>query len=57
MGLIKIRRMRSAGHVARIDKKNEYGILVIWSEGRRALGKPRRRRMDNFKMDHIHILR
>jgi hypothetical protein len=49
---IKSRRMRWAGHVARKgDKKNAYGILVRNLEGKRPLGKPRRRWLDNIKMD------
>jgi hypothetical protein len=41
---IKSRRMRLAGHVARMgEKRNAYRILVGKPEGRRALGRPRRR--------------
>jgi hypothetical protein len=50
--MIKSRRMRWAGHVARIrTKRNAYRILVGKPEGRRTLGRPRRRREDNIKMD------
>jgi hypothetical protein len=50
--LIKSRRTRWAGHVARIGKKrNAYMILVGKPEGKRSLGKPRRRWVDNIKMD------
>jgi hypothetical protein len=46
------RRMRWAGHVARIgEKRNAYKILVGKPEGKRALGRPRRRWVDNIKMD------
>jgi hypothetical protein len=50
--MIKSRRMRWAGHVARIgEKKNEYRILVGKLEGKRPLGRPRRRWVNNIKMD------
>jgi hypothetical protein len=42
--LIKLRRMRWAGHVARMGKKrNAYRVLVGKPEGKRSLGRPRRR--------------
>jgi hypothetical protein len=48
----KSRRMRWAGHVARMDDgRGAYRILVGRPEGRRPLGRPRRRREDNIKMD------
>jgi hypothetical protein len=44
--------MRWAGHVARIgDRRNAYRILVGKPEERRPLGRPRRRWMDNIKID------
>jgi hypothetical protein len=51
--MMKSRRMRWAGHVARMveDKKNAYRILVGKPEGKRPLGKPRRRWVNNIKMD------
>jgi hypothetical protein len=50
--VIKSRRMRWAGHVARIgEKRNAYTILVGTPEGKRPLGRPRRRWLDNIKMD------
>jgi hypothetical protein len=50
--MIKSRRMRWAGHVARKGaKRNAYRILVGNPEGKRTLGRPRLRRMDNIKMD------
>jgi len=50
--VIKSRRMRWAGHVARIsEKRGEYRILVGKPEGRRPLGRPRRRWVDNIRMD------
>jgi hypothetical protein len=48
----KSRRMRWAGHVARMGKKRgAYRILVGRPEGRRPLGRPRHRWEDNIKMD------
>jgi hypothetical protein len=45
-------RMSWAGHVARMgEKRNAYKILVGNPEGKRPLGRPRRRWVDNIKMD------
>jgi hypothetical protein len=50
--MIKSRRMIWAGHVARMGAKvNAYRILVGEPGGKRPLGRPRRRWVDNFKMD------
>jgi hypothetical protein len=50
--ITKSRRMRWAGHVARMEeKRNVYRLLVGKSEGKRPLGRPRRRWIDNIKMD------
>ena len=50
--VIKSRRMRLAGHVARMgDVRRVYRVLVWKPEGRRPLGKPRRRWVDNIRMD------
>jgi hypothetical protein len=50
--MIKSRRMRWAGHLARMgEKRNEYRILVGMPEGKRPLGRPRRRWVDIIKMD------
>jgi hypothetical protein len=52
--MIKSRRMRMrwAGHVARMgERRNVYRILVGNPEGKRPLGRPRRRWVDNIKMD------
>jgi hypothetical protein len=50
--IIKSRRMRWAGHVARMgEKKNAYRLLVGKPEGKRPLGRPRRRWVDNIRMD------
>jgi hypothetical protein len=50
--MIKSRRMRWAGHVARMgETRNAYRILVGKPEGKRILGRPRRRWVDNIKID------
>jgi hypothetical protein len=50
--MIKLRRMRRAGHVARMGKKtNACSISVGKPEGKRPLGRPRRKWVDNIKMD------
>jgi hypothetical protein len=54
--MIKSRRMRWAEHVARMgEKRNMYRLLVGKPEGKRLLGRPRYRRMDNIKMDLLEI--
>jgi hypothetical protein len=54
--IIKSRRMRWAGYVARMgEKRNVYRLLVGKPEGRRPLGRPRRRWIDNIKMDLLEI--
>ncbi|KAJ4428760.1 hypothetical protein ANN_25753 [Periplaneta americana] len=46
------RRFRWAGHVARMGEfRNAYRVLVGRPEGKRPLGRPRRRWEDNIKMD------
>ena len=50
--VIKSRRMRWAGHVARMgEERGVYRVLVGKPEGRRPLGIPRRRWVDNIRMD------
>jgi hypothetical protein len=50
--VIKSRRMRWAGHVARMrEGRGAYRILVGRPEGRIPLGRPRRGWKDNIKMD------
>jgi hypothetical protein len=47
--VIKARRMRWAGHVARMGEvRGAYSILVGRPEWRRPLGRPRRRWEDNI---------
>jgi len=50
--VIKSRRMRWARHVARIGEEREvYIVLVRNPEGKRPLGRPRRRWVDNIRKD------
>jgi len=50
--VIKSRRMKWAGHVARMGEgRGVYRVLVGKPEGKTPLGRPRRRWMDNVKMD------
>jgi hypothetical protein len=50
--IIKSRRMRWAGHVARMgEKRNSYRLFVGKPEGKRPLGRPRRRWVDNKRID------
>jgi hypothetical protein len=50
--IIKSRRMRWTGHVARMgEKRNAYGILLGKPEGKTLLGRQRRRWADNVKMN------
>ena len=49
--VIKSRRMRWAGHVARMgEERVVYRVLVRKPEGRRPLGRPRRRWAYNIRM-------
>jgi hypothetical protein len=50
--IIKFRRIRWAGYVARMGEKwNAYRLLVGKPAGRRPLGRPRLRWVDNIRMD------
>jgi hypothetical protein len=50
--MIESRRMRRAGHVARMgEKRNAYRLLVGKAEGKRPLGRPRCRWVDNIRID------
>jgi hypothetical protein len=54
--IMKSRRMRRAGHVARMgEKRNAYRLLVGKTEGKRPLGRPRRRWLDNIRMDLVEV--
>jgi hypothetical protein len=51
-GMIISRRLRWVGHVAHMGEgRGVYRILVGMPEGRRPLGRPRRRWEDNIKLD------
>jgi hypothetical protein len=50
--IIKSRRMRWVGHVARLRKKrNANSLLVGKPEGKGSVGRPRRKWVDNIRMD------
>ena len=50
--VIKSRRMIWAGHVARMgEERGVYRVLVGKPEGKRPQGRPRRRWVDNIRMD------
>jgi hypothetical protein len=56
--IIKSRRMRWADYVARMGekKKNAYILLVGKPEGKRPLGRPRRRCVNNIRMDLVEVV-
>jgi hypothetical protein len=50
--IIKSRRMRWAGHVARMGEKRKACIILVEKpEGKKPLGRTRRRWVDNIKID------
>jgi len=52
VGVIKSRKMRWAGHVARMgEERGLYRVLLGKPEGKRPTGRPRRRWVDNIRMD------
>jgi hypothetical protein len=54
--IIKSRRIKWAEHVARMgEKRNVYRLLVGKPDGKSSLGRPRRRWMDNIKMNLVDI--
>jgi hypothetical protein len=54
--IIKPRRMRWAVHIARMgEKRNAYRLLVGKPESKRPLGRPRRRWVDNIRMDLVKV--
>jgi hypothetical protein len=56
IGIMESKRMRWAGHVARMrEKRIACRLLGGKPEGMRPLGRPRRRWMDNIKMDYVEI--
>ena len=54
--VIKSRRIRWARHVARMgEERGVYRVLVGKPEGKRPLGRPRRRWVDNIRMDFQEV--
>jgi len=50
--VIKLRRMRWAGHVAPLgEERGVYWVLLEKLEGKRPQGRPRRRWVDNIRTD------
>jgi len=55
--VIKSRRMRWAGHVARMkDRVSAYKVLVGRREGDISLGRPMFKWEDNIRMDHQEVV-
>jgi hypothetical protein len=53
---IEARGMKWAGQVARMgEKRSAYRLLMRKPEERRPLGRPRRRRLDNIRMDLVEV--
>jgi hypothetical protein len=56
MRVIKSRRMRCTVHVARMgERRSVYRVLEGKPEGKRLLGRPRRKWEDNNKMDFQEV--
>jgi hypothetical protein len=54
--IMKLRKMRWAGHVARMgEKSHAFRLFMVKSKGKRPLGRPRCRRLDDIKMDIVEI--
>jgi hypothetical protein len=54
--IIKSRRIRWEGHVARMgEKRNVYRLMVGKLKIKRPLGRPRHRWIDNIKMDLLEV--
>jgi len=54
--VIKSRKMRRAGHVARtVDRRGVYRDFMDKPEGKRPLGRSRLRWEDNIKMDLLEV--
>jgi hypothetical protein len=52
VGMMKSRRLRGSGHITRIgEKRNAYSNLMGKPEGKRPLGRPKRKWENNIKMD------
>jgi hypothetical protein len=56
VGVIKLRRMGGAGHVARMgERRGVYRVLVGEPEGKRPLGRPRCRWGENTKIEQQEV--
>jgi hypothetical protein len=55
IGMVMSRKMRLAGHVARIgeENKNVYMLFVVKPEGRRLVERPRHSWVDNIRIDRV----
>jgi hypothetical protein len=53
--IINLKRVRWAGHVARMGRSNAYGLMVGKPEGKRPLGRPRRKWVTNIGMDLLEV--
>jgi hypothetical protein len=54
--IMKSRRMRWMGHVARMgEKRNAYRLLVGKPEGKKPPGRPRCRWVDNIRMGLVEV--
>ena len=54
--VIKSRRLKWAGHVARMGESTDAYRIFMWKpEGRRPLGRPRHRWKDNIKIDRREV--
>jgi len=54
--MIKFRRISWAGHVARRGERRGTCKVLVWKrEGKRPLGRPRRRWENDFKMDLLEV--
>jgi hypothetical protein len=52
MRMVNLRRIRLERHAARMgEKRNAYGLLVVKPEGKSIFRRPRRRWVNNIKMD------
>jgi hypothetical protein len=53
---MKTRRMRWAGHVARMEgKRNAYRLLMGTPEGKRTHGRTKHRWVNNIRMDLVEV--
>jgi hypothetical protein len=53
---MKLRKMRWAGHVARMgEKRNPHRLFVRKPEGKKTLERPKLRWVDNMKIDLVEI--